>query len=164
MASIYELTEQYIQLENLLLLAPDSEEIQNAFEQIKDDVKTKADNYAKMIRNLESDIEGLKEEEKRIKARKESKKRVIENLKANLMWSMKQTGETKFKTQLFSFSVAKNGGLAPLKLNKSVDELPEEFVKIEKKADTDALRKYIEEYGDFTYAEIEERGEHVNIK
>ena len=164
MASIYELTGAYKALEVAIMLNPDDEELKAELEKITDDIKTKADNYAKLIRNIEADVKALDDEEKRIRERKQMFKRTIERLKDNLMFSMKETGETKFKTELFSFSVANNGGKLPLKLNVGIDELPDELVSIEKKANSDAIRAYIDETGDLSYAEYEERGQHLSIR
>lgn len=162
--NIYDLTGQYKILENACLLNADDEELKAEFDRIKDDIKTKADGYAKVIANLEGTIKVIDGEEKRLADRKKSIKNNIKSLKDNLFWSMRETGEEKFKTDLFSFSIAKNGGKQPLVLDVGVAELPEELQKVEVSADNDAIRKYIEETGDLSYAHFEERGEHLSIR
>ena len=162
--NIYDLTGQYKLLETACLLNPDDEELQAEFEKITDDIKVKADNYAKLIKNLEAEAEGYANEAKRLSDREKVIKNNVKALKANLLWSMKETGEEKFKTELFSFSVAKNGGVDPLKVDVDVNDLPNELQKVTIEPDNEAIRKYIKETGDLSYAHFEERGEHVSIR
>ena len=46
----------------------------------------------------------------------------------------------------------------------SAEELPAELQKVTIEANNDAIRKYINETGDLTYAVLKEKGEHLNIK
>lgn len=162
--NIYELTDQYRLLEQAMLLNPESEELEAEFSKISDSIENKADNYAKIIKNFEADMNAIDNEIERLKERKSMFKNNISRMKENLMWSMKETGRTKFKTELFSFGVVKNGGKAPLKMMVKPEELPEELTTVTVSANNDAIRKYIEETGDLTYAYIEDRGEHLNIR
>ena len=162
--TIYEITGQYKLLETACLLNPDDEGLQAEFEKIADDIKVKADNYAKIIKNLEAEAEGYANEAKRLSEREKTIKNNVKRLKENLLWSMKETGEEKFKTDLFSFSIAKNGGKVPLVVDVPAEELPNELQTVIIEADKDALRKYIEETGDFTYAHFEDRGVHLSIR
>lgn len=162
--NIYQLTDTYKLLENACLLNEDSVELQAEFEKIKDDIKVKADNYAKLIKNLEAEVEGYEKEAKRLSDRAKTISNNIKALKANLLWSMKETGEEKFKTDLFSFAVTANGGKVPMVIDVDPEDLPEDMQVINVEADKDALRKYMEDTGDFTYAHFEERGEHLRIR
>lgn len=164
MASIYELTYAYRQLEEALLIDCDDDELFNAFCAVDDAVEVKAENYGKLIRNTEADIEAIDKEIARLQGLKKTRTNLIDRLKGNLMETMRKTGKTKFKTELFSFSIAKNGGKLPLKVDVAPEDLPDDLKKIEVKADNDAIRKYIEETGDLSYAHFEERGEHLNMR
>ena len=73
--NIYEITGQYKLLENAMALNPDDESLQAEFDKIEDAIEVKADNYAKVIRNLQADVEAIKTEEKRLYDRR----KVIEN-------------------------------------------------------------------------------------
>lgn len=164
MASIYELTSAYRQIEDALLLDCDDEELFDLFCQIDDAVEVKAENYGKLIRNTEADIDAIDKEIARLQGMKATRANLIKRLKDNLMESMRLTGKTNFKTKLFSFGIAKNGGLAPLKLDVEPKDLPAELQKVTVAADASAIRKYIEETGDLSYAHFEERGEHLNMR
>ena len=162
--TIYEITGQYKILEHAMALNPDDQALQLEFNKIQDEIEVKADNYAKVIRNLTAEVEGLKAEEKRLADRRKVIENNIKACKDNLMWSMKQTGKEKFKTELFSFSVAKNGGKLPLVIDVPATDLPAELQSVSIEADNDALRKYIEETGDLSYGHFEDRGEHLSIR
>lgn len=162
--NIYELTDKYKVLEMAVRINPDNEELKVEYEKITDDVETKAENYAKIIKNLEAEQKALMDESKRLSDRAGVIKNNIKSLKDNLMWSMEQTNKTKFKTDLFAFSISKNGGLAPLEVSVGVDELPEELRKVTVEPDTTAIRKYIEETGDLSYGFFKDKGHHLTIR
>lgn len=162
--NIYEITGKYQILQHAMELNPDDETLVLEFEKIEDEIEVKAENYAKVIKNLEALAEGLKAEEKRFYERRKVIENNIKACKDNLMWSMKQTGKEKFKTDLFSFSVAKNGGKAPLVVDVPAADLPAELQSVTIDVDKDALRSYIEETGDLTYGHFAEKGEHLNIR
>ena len=162
--TIYEITGQYKILEHAMALNPDDGALALEFAKIEDEIEVKADNYAKVIKNLQAEVEGLKAEEKRLYDRRKVIENNITKCKENLLWSMKQTGKEKFKTELFSFSVAKNGGKAPLVVDVPPAELPAELQSVTIDVDKDALRSYIEETGDLSYGHFADKGEHLNIR
>ena len=121
-----------------------------------------------MIRNFESDIEGLKKAEADLKEKRERLEKAIVRMKGALQDTMIKTDKRKFKTYLFSFSIVRNGGKDPIILASDIkpEDLPEELktVKITTTANKEAIRQYIEETGDLTYGSIGERGESLRIK
>lgn len=165
MSTLYDLTGKYFQLSELF---DESEEGQEFFlaamKEISDEIEVKAENYAKVIRNMEATIDSIALEQKRLAARKSTLENRITQLKNNLQEVMIATGKTKFKTDLFSFSIQKNGGALPVIVDVDVSKLPDDLVIITEKPDLKAIGKYIEETGDVTYAHFGERGESLRIK
>lgn len=162
MANIYDLKDSYLIVQDMILNG--DEELEEVLKTISDEIEVKADGYASIIANLTSDIEGIKAEEKRLKERRQSFEASIVKLKETLFNAMKETGKTKFKTNLFSFNIAKNGGAKPIVMKVDVSELPDNLVIIKEEPDKKAIAKYIEDTGDLTYAEFGERGESLRIK
>ena len=162
MANIYDLKSSYMMVQDMILNG--DTELDEVLKTIADEFEVKAEGYASIIANLTSDIEGIKAEEKRLKERRTGYEKSIERLKETLYKAMKETGKTKFKTERFSFNIAKNGGAVPLKLLVDVDALPDELVTIERKPNKKAITEYINDTGDLTYAEFGERGESLRIK
>lgn len=106
---LYELTQNYINLQDLLEDETISQDlIEKAMKEVSEDIEEKAENYAMIMKNFEAQAEALDKEEKRLAARKNSLRNRNKILKDNLENSMKAIGKTKFKTKLFSFNIAKN--------------------------------------------------------
>lgn len=159
--NLYELTGDYCRLQEALI---NGEELDDQLVLIEDELENKADAYAKIMRNNAAMIDGIKAEKDRLSKRQKQLESANEWLKTTLYSVMKETGKTKFKTDLFSFAIQKNGGKAPIVVDVETKFLPDNLVKIEEKPDLEALRKYIEETGDCTFAHISEVGESLRIK
>lgn len=160
--NLYELTAVYQRLQDQIESGEDYEGILAV---IGDEIEAKADGYARVIRNMEGSIDSFKAEEKRIAEKRKVLEAAVEKLKKNLFDSMKRTGKEKFKTDLFTFAIQKNGGKIPVIVDvKDTSELPDDLVKITESPDLEAIRKYIEQTGDLTYAHFGERGESLRIK
>ena len=144
MSSLYELAAEY---QILLDLADDPETDMEVFndtlEGISGEIEDKAENYAKLIKNIEAENDGLKWEIERLKLRKERNEKKIESLKSNLQNAMVATGNTNFKTNLFSFGVQPNTPSLVIDDEKAVDKkylIPQD-PKIDKMAIKDAIKK-----------------------
>jgi hypothetical protein len=164
--NLYEIGQNFLYLASLLQdEETDQQLILDTLESIEGEFEDKADNYAKIIKSLESEVSALKEEETRLANRRKSRENNIKLLKTNLENVMKATNKTNFKTLLFNFNIAKNGGKAPLKIDIPVEKIPVEYFKerTEKDLNNDLIRKALDE-GKITFAHYEERGESLRIK
>lgn len=164
-STLYELTANFLALQQMLEDPEvDSQMLQDTMEAVEGELEYKADGYARIIRNMEGQIAAIKTELERLSNKKSVLEGSIKRLKDNLQESMTLTGKTKFKTDLFSFGIQKNGGKAPVILDvKDTSELPDELVRIKEEPDMDAIRALIEK-GGCKYAHLGERGEHLSIK
>lgn len=103
MAKLYELAQNY---QNLLELLDNPEipqdMIREALNGVGEDIEEKAENIAKIIKSIEVDVSGFKEEEKRLSARRKSLENRISSLKQYLDGTMKATGKTKIKGKVFN--------------------------------------------------------------
>ena len=164
MNSLYDLSNDYAWLLSLLYDEDaDEQTLIDTLDSIEGAIDDKADNYAKIIKDLEKSAENMGEEISRLRERQQAVKNRVEWLKGNLYSAMKTVGKTKIKGDIFTVSIQKNGGAAPLKVLVDVDELPEELRKVKYEADKVALRELAEK-GDTRFAVIEERGESLRIK
>ena len=168
MANLYELTAEYLKLQEILentdATDEDFETIAELFKLSESDIEEKAENYAKVIRNLEGKVTAFKAEEARISKARKQFESSINRLKNTLYESMIATDKRKFEKGLFKFAIQKNGGALPVKVLVPVEELPDELVIIDEKPNLKAIAEYINETGDVTFAEFGERGEHLTIK
>lgn len=165
MASLYELKGEYFILMEMMS-DPDVDEqaVKDTLEAIDGEIEVKAENYAKVIRELEATIDVIEKEMKRLSDKVSKLKANVKRLKETLYLTMKQTGKTKFKTDLFSFSIQKNGGATPVIVDVDTSELPDDLVIISEKPDLKAIGEYLKTHPDSTIAHFGERGESLRIK
>lgn len=167
MNSLYELTGQFLEIQSILESGEyDDQIVKDTLESLEFEIEEKADNYAKIIRNFESQIDAIKAEEKRLKDRRGTFEKSVKQLKENLQAAMIETGKRKFKTDLFSFNIAKNGGALPVVVDVETWALPDELVKIEEKPNLKAIETLLKENPErgAKYAHFGERGESIRIK
>lgn len=144
MATLYELTGQYKQLLDMAETEElDKQLIADTLEALEGEIETKADGYAKIIRELEGKAELLKSEIDRLSNRKTTIENNIKSMKEALQNAMYITGKVKFKTNLFNFSIQKN---PPKLVIDKPEEIPEEFlIPQPPKADNAKLKEILEE-------------------
>lgn len=141
--NLYELSIAFQEVQNMDL---DPEVMKDTLDSIEDAIENKAENIAKLVRNLESDVSAYKEEEDRLKTKRQAAENKVKWLKTYLEDNMKLTGKTKFKSGMFNFSIQKN----PASVNITDERIiPEEFLipqlpKIDKTALKDVLKNGVE--------------------
>lgn len=115
-------------------------DLNSALENIDDEIETKADNIAKVLRDFDGDIEALKSEEERLAKKRKAIENRQKHLKEYLQNAMLVLDKRKFKTDLFSFNIQKN--VPSLKI---LDEskIPEDYYKIEKKLNKNDLKEAV---------------------
>lgn len=130
MANIYELTESmrliWSLMENGILEDSDLEEI---FDNTKEELSFKLEGYCKLIKNLESDVSGLKSEEKRLSDKRKYIENTIERCKKAMENALLVSGEKKLACGTFTVSIQKNPKKLVLDVTDTKD-IPEEYFKI----------------------------------
>ena len=162
---LYELTEQWDTVFNMMEDGETDEQvIFDTLEAIEGEIEDKADNYAKIIRNLQASVDVLKAEEERLYQRRMSTENHIHRLKNTLQANLEHIGKTKFKTALFTYTVAANGGKAPLVITDNLGDIPGEFlIPQPPKVDTEAVRELLETK-EVEWAHLEPRGTSLRIR
>lgn len=141
--NLYELSIAFQEVQNMEL---DPEVMQDTLDSIEGAIENKAENIAKLIRNLESDVSAYKEEEDRLKTKRQATENKVKWLKTYLEDNMKLTGKTKFKSGMFNFAIQKN----PVSVNITDENiLPEDYLipqppKVDKTSLKEALKSGIE--------------------
>jgi len=134
MSTLYELTNDWMQLLHMLEDGADEEVINDTLEGLDYEIEQKADGYAKVIRALEADAAAYKTEIDRMTDRKWTIENNIDRMKKNLQATMELTGKTKFKTDLFSFNVQNNAPSVVIDA-EDVNDIPIEYLIVEAKVD-----------------------------
>ncbi|WP_096224866.1 siphovirus Gp157 family protein [Geobacillus sp. FJAT-46040] len=104
---LYELTENYAKL---LEMAEemDTDAIVDTLEALQEAIEDKAENIAKLIRNLEADVKVIRDEEKRLAERRQVIENKVERLKSYLQEQLEIAGIEKVKRPTITVSIRKN--------------------------------------------------------
>lgn len=164
MSSLYEVTGNVLALQEMLAESVDDEQVLlDTLEGVQGEYEFKLESYCKVIKNLEADVDALKNEAKRLTDKRKTLENNIDRLKKAMFDSMKATGTDKVKGQIFTVAIQKNGGKLPVIVDVDTSELPDELVKITESPDLEAIGKLLES-GNCEYAHYGERGESLRIK
>ena len=165
MATMYDLTADYKTVLDMVFDTEiDPQAITDTLESIAAEIEVKAENTAIIMKELDAECAKLKAEEQRLNARRKAYENRVANLKQGLFDAMKLTGKEKFKTDLFSFVIQKNGGKLPVIIDVDCSELPDDLVTITEKPNLDAIAAFLEQNPESTLAHFGERGESLRIK
>ena len=104
---LYEITENLKGLEKLADEGMDKDTIADTFEAVEGEFNDKAVAVIHVTKNIDSDIEAVDAEIKRLQARKSSMKSRKESVVEYLRYNMEETGITKIECPLFSITLAK---------------------------------------------------------
>lgn len=116
--------------------------VEDLLNQLEIDQKTKMDNIACYIKNLNADVEAIKNEEKNLAARRKAKENQVERLKSYLSSNMQYAGYNKFESArcVLSFRSSK-----AVEIEEGA-QIPENYinVKITEEPNKKALKEALE--------------------
>lgn len=159
--TLYELTEEARELQDMIEEYP-PETFSDTMEGLQLMIEDEADDYAVVNKNIVNEIEALKAEEERLRVRRNALERNQLRLMKAIREAMNAIGCNKIKTEKFTFSVSKNGGLQPIKVD--MEKLPDRFKKVIFEPDNDRIREAIKAGETIEGVEVLPRGEHLTIK
>ncbi|RJZ82007.1 hypothetical protein BYS96_002784 [Listeria monocytogenes] len=143
-ATLYSIQGKYQQLLNLAEQL-DPELLKNTLESIDDELETKAENVAFVIKELEGQSLILEKETKRLTERKNTINNNVKRLKQSLFDAMITANKQKIKTNLFTLDIRKNPpGIIVEDESKLLNYLIEQPKKLDKTKLSDDLKKGIE--------------------
>lgn len=151
MATLYELTGQFLDIYNMEL---DEETKLDTLDSIdwQTDYENKVENYIKVMKNLEADVEARKNEIKRLTELNKADEKKKDHLKETLSTSMSLTGHERVDTPLFKVSFRKSQAV-------EVDEtiLPESYKVATWKPDKKRLKEDLKNGLEIVGASLVER-------
>ena len=141
--NLFELTENYVKFLTEFENADEiTDEMQEMANNLNVEIEEKCDNYAKMIKNLEADVEAYKNQEKIFNEKRKVAENKVKWLKQNLQASMELQGRKKVKTDLFSFNIQKNAPSLEIRDENNIDD---SYYVIERKLNKRELLNDIKE-------------------
>lgn len=151
MPTLYELTGQFLDIYNMEL---DDETKLDTLDSIdwQTDYEEKVENYIKVMKNLEADVEARKNEIKRLTELNKADEKKKDHLKETLTISMELTGHERVDTILFKVSFRKSQAV-------EVDELvlPESYKVATWKPDKKRLKEDLKNGLEIVGASLVER-------
>lgn len=144
MASIYEITNQFPFLAQLEETGEaDPELIKGALEVAREDLAYKLEDYCKVIKNFESDIAGLKEEEARLKAKRQTLQNTIDRMKDAMKFALEAANEKKLPCGTFTVAIQNNPESVVMD-EQYLENIPEEYLKFkEPEIDKAKLKEHL---------------------
>ena len=136
MAKLYELTDAYVSLMAQYEDAEtdaEREQIVSAILEAENDIAVKAENYARLIKNAESDSKALAEEIDRLRAKKQKADNLVRRVKDYLLFAMGLAGATEIRTSIGKWRIQKN---PPSVTVTDIQKIPARFL-IEQQPEVD---------------------------
>lgn len=159
--TLYDIQGEFLALYELATQEDDEQAFLDTLEGLKGELEVKAAGYAHVIKQLEMEEEECDKVIADFKAKKEKRVNAVKRLKEAIMSAMDIADMTEIDAGDYTFKIAKNGGMQPLKIDGDV---PDNFTKIEIKPDNELIRKALNEGQELSFARLEERGRHLCIK
>ena len=167
MSNLYEITGDLLTLQDMLENPLDDEQILlDTLEAVHGEYENKLESYCKVIKNLEADMDALKNEAKRLTEKAKMLEKNRDRLKKAMFDSMKATNTNKVKGQIFTVAIQKNGGKLPVIISEgtTTDHLPDNLVIVTKTPALDSIRELLEAGKVVKGFTLGQRGESLRIK
>ncbi|WP_219715996.1 siphovirus Gp157 family protein, partial [Clostridioides difficile] len=112
MSTLYELTTDLLEIEEGLteITGNEAEKLEEIKEIIKQEIQNKNTRIVSVILNIDSDINSIDSEIKRMQELKKIKKNTLDRLKSNIKECMELLGTKKVETVLGNISIRKSAG------------------------------------------------------
>lgn len=125
------------------------------------EIDQKIEAWAVVIEEKEAFVTKRKERNRILYEAIQVEERQIDSMKKKVVEVMKLVGKPKIKTDLFTISIANNGGAMPVKVTGDV---PKDYQFAIWKNDTDKIREVLQSGQELPFAVLGERGQHLRIK
>ncbi len=159
MSTLYEIKNDFQRLFQMAEEEEITDEVlKDTLESLQYDLEDKADQYAKIIKELEGQAKVIDDEKQRLDEKKRTITNNITRMKTALKDAMKVADKRKIKTDLFTFSVSKTS-------NRSVEiigEVPKEYLK-EPEPNTLAIKELLKTQ-EVEWAYLKEPTEFLSIR
>ncbi|WP_254057684.1 siphovirus Gp157 family protein [Clostridioides difficile] len=146
MSTLYELTTDLLEIEEGLteITGNEAEKLEEIKEIIKQEIQNKNTRIVSVIINIDSDINSIDSEIKRLQELKRVKKNTLDRLKSNIKDCMELLGTKKVETILGNISIRKSAGSLVIEDEEKIPAIyktVEQVVKVDKNSIKDFIKK-----------------------
>lgn len=172
MPTIYQICDDMAALDALLAetggeITPEAEAAFDQFEaELAANLRNKTDAYCALIAEIDARAASRKAEAKRLADRAKADERAADALRERLRFFWQQRALGKVETDRFTVSLAKLGGLQPLDIRCSIEDLPSWALKTETvvTVDKEAIRSRLDAGESLDFASLMERRTRISIR
>lgn len=164
MATLYELTGEFLQLYEIATEEGDDQAFLDTLEGLMGELEVKARGYVGVIKQLEMEASNCADQVEFWQAKQKARENACKRLKDAMRDAMIQIGQDEVKAGEYSIKLQNNGGKQPLIIDGDV---PDSLTKVTIEPDKDRIRAYLEALapGDTCdFAHLKPRGKHIKIK
>lgn len=134
------------------------------FENVQEDLQAKADGYAALISEFQARSLARKAEADRLAELSATDANMAKRLKNRLLAFMEMNSIPRIDTPRYRITVAKNGGLVPVKVMVTGEELPPSYQRHAITPDLDAIREALLAGKEVPGAALLPRGCHLRVQ
>lgn len=161
MSSLYELTGEFQALYELAINDEDPQAFLDTLEGLKGELEVKAGGYTRVINQLMMEANECDKVVEAFEAKKQTRVNNVKRMKEALINAMDAAGIDTLKAGEYTLKIAKNGGVQPMKITGDV---PDNYKKVIYEDDKELIRKALNDGKELSFAHLEPRGRHLNIK
>ena len=160
MKTLYELSDAFQEL--YINDEITNEELEEKLQALNMELDAKVANGIGLIQTLKVAVDGMKNEETRLKQRRSALENRIATIKDYYQSELTRIGKKKILTSRGTMTIAKCGGKMPMKIDDE-NLVPQNFKKIIYEVDKEKLREALEDGEIISGAHLEERGTYLKI-
>lgn len=127
---LYELTDQYIELQELYNSVETDEELEQVLQRllsVDEAVESKLASCWRILKNIQADVTAIKAEEDELRKRRVAAENRLTRLKEYTKSNMEAAGIQKFNPGVEKLWIQTNGGNPAVEVLLPAEELPEQF-------------------------------------
>lgn len=161
--SLYDITGEFLQLYEMAVDMEDEQAFLDTLEGLKGELEVKASGYVHVIKQLDMEAEECKKVIDAFAAKKKARENAVARMEQAILSAMDIAGEDFLRAGEYTIKIAKNGGVQPLKIEEG-KVVPDKYMKVIYEPDKEKIRKALNDGEELSFAHLEERGRHLNIK
>lgn len=161
MSSLYELTGEFQALYELAINDEDPQAFLDTLEGLKGELEAKSAGCVHVINQLMMEANECDKVVEAFEAKKQTRINNVKRMKEALIGAMDAAGIDTLKAGEYTLKIAKNGGVQPMKITGDV---PDNYKKVIYEDDKELIRKALNDGKELSFAHLEPRGRHLNIK
>ena len=161
MATLYDIRENVRWIQDQAGMTELSEDQETELKQIKEDREVLLEEYVKMVKNLESDIEVFAEAEREFRDKKHRAQKNVEYLRKQIVMDLMDNSEHKKRVGHFTIGTARKPGKIVVKNDGLVSD---DFKKVKVEVSKAAIKDYIKATGEVPDGVFIEKGFRLSIR